>query len=334
MFPSLRMTTNVLSLFVIAACLGLSFLLSGMEAGVFALSRLRVRQQMRAGRASAKVLHGFLERPENFLWTILVGNTLVNFAILGWTVATLHGRFGHWLDSAAVFAVIVFLFYALFDLLPKMLFRLFPNRLCLLSAQPFRLVHLALRPVVALVESSSNTLLRWSGGKAFSGHLFGNREEFRQVMQESAQAFSSDERAMINRVLDLQSLTVRQITTPLADAVTVTTNMPLREALALARERGLTRMPAWELRDGVQRIAGLISLDAILYQARLDPESAVAEHVKPALFLDEDARLEVALRRMQRGGQRLAVVLGRDQREIGVLSLEDILKVVFGEVKL
>ena len=56
--------------------------------------------------------------------------------------------------------------------------------------------------------------------------------------------------------------------------------------------------------------------------------------MKPALFLDEEARLEVALRRMQRGGQRFAVVLGRDQREVGIVTLEDILKVIFGEVKL
>ena len=65
-------------------CLLLSFLLSGMEAGVFALSRLRVRRLARAGKPSAKLLQGFLERPEKFLWTILVGNTLANFLILGW----------------------------------------------------------------------------------------------------------------------------------------------------------------------------------------------------------------------------------------------------------
>ena len=64
-----------------------------MEAGVFALNRLRVRQLARAGRPSAKLLHDFLEHPENFLWTILVGNTLANFIILGWVVASLHNQF-------------------------------------------------------------------------------------------------------------------------------------------------------------------------------------------------------------------------------------------------
>ena len=77
------MTTQPLIWLLFGVCLALSFILSGMEAGVFALSRLRIRRQMRAGRKSARVLHNYLEAPENFLWTILVGNTVANFMILG-----------------------------------------------------------------------------------------------------------------------------------------------------------------------------------------------------------------------------------------------------------
>jgi len=58
----------------------------------------------------------------------------------------------------------------------------------------------------------------------------------------------------------------------------------------------------------------------------------VSAYIKPALFLEENLRLEVALRRLQRGGLRLAVVLGPDRREIGILSVQDVLKVVFGTV--
>src|SRR5881394_4046296 len=112
-----EMETTLLSSLMIAACLALSFLLSGMEAGVFALSRLRIRQQMRAGRGSAALLHDFLEHPENFPWTILVGNTLVNFLVLGWIVALLHRWFaGQVFIFAVLVGVTVFVFYALFDL--------------------------------------------------------------------------------------------------------------------------------------------------------------------------------------------------------------------------
>jgi CBS domain containing-hemolysin-like protein len=326
-------TTLILCLLVLA--LTLSFVLSGMEAGVFALSRLRIRRQVRAGKQSARLLYGYLENPENFLWTILVGNTVANFFILGWTVAVLQGALAQQrLLFVAAFSIIVFFFYAFFDLLPKTLFRQYPNRLCMALARPFRLIHLVLRPLVWLVEWASSVLLRWTGGKAFTGHLFGNREELRLVMQESAQAFSSEERVMINRVLDLQSLSVRQIMTPIEKAVTITSQMPVREVLALARERHFTRYPVWETRDGQRRIIGLLSLNTLLFLPEMDTTKPAAEFVKPALYLDEDLRVEVALRRMQRGGQRLAVVLGRDRKEIGIVGLEDVLKVIFGEMSL
>lgn len=316
-------------------CLALSFLLSGMEAGVFALSRMRVRQQMRAGRRSAEVLHGFLEDPENFLWTILVGNTVANFIILGMILVLLVEALpGHQVWFGIVFLVIVFLFYTLFDLLPKMLFRLYPNRLCLFWARPFRFIHVLLRPLVWLVEGISALLLRLTGGKAFTGHLFGNREELRFIMQESGGELTTEERTMINRVLDLQSLTVRHITKPIALAATVSMHTPINDVLAASRDRHVTRLPVWEARDGRRRIAGIISMVTILYSADLDAQKTAADFVRPALYVEEDLRLESALQRMQRSGQRLAVVLGRDQREIGIITLTDILKLLFGEVSL
>src|SRR5512138_3555338 len=96
---------------VFGGCVVISFVLSGMEAGVFALSRLRIRQQMRAGRRAARVLLQYLENPENFLWTILVGNTVANFFILGWLVVVLHAASWARLPLfIAAFSLAVFLF--------------------------------------------------------------------------------------------------------------------------------------------------------------------------------------------------------------------------------
>ncbi|HTA95658.1 MAG TPA: CNNM domain-containing protein [Verrucomicrobiae bacterium] len=329
------METGIFNWLVLILCLLLAFLLSGMEAGVFALNRLRVRRLARAGKPSAKLLNGFLEKPEKFLWTILVGNTLANFLILGFTLAKIHEWFlGNTILIVAIFAAAVFLFYAFFDLLPKMLFRAHPNQLCLGSARIFRLVNFILSPLVSIVEGVSQTILRVTGGQTFTGRLFGNREEMRAVMRESAPQFTSDEHAMINRVLDLQNFTVRQITTPLAQLVTIESQLPLGIALNLAREKKFSRLPVWEMRDGKNRIAGLLAIGPLLFRDDLDLQKPAAVQMTPALFLGEDTRLEVALRRMQRAGERLAIVLARDGHEIGVASLEDILKVMFGEVKL
>jgi CBS domain containing-hemolysin-like protein len=96
----------------------------------------------------------------------------------------------------------------------------------------------------------------------------------------------------------------------------------------------LSRLPVWETRDGRPCIAGLLMLGPLLYRADLDLQKPAALHMTPALFLGEDTRLEVALRRMQLAGERLAIVLAHDGNEMGIVSLEDILKLMFGEVKL
>jgi putative hemolysin len=329
------MNWNILNWCSLGLCLLLSFLLSGMEAGVFALNRLRVRRLARAGKPSAKLLQGFLENPEKFLWTILVGNTLANFLILGFLLAKIHEWFvGGRILVIVVFAVVVFLFYTFFDLLPKMLFRAHPNSLCLSAANPFRFINIALSPLVLIVADVSKAILKWTGGRAFTGRLFGNREEMRAVMQESAQALTSDERAMINRVLDLQNFSVGQIATPVAKMVAVEKDTPVGDAMKLAREKNISRLPVWELRDGRRRIAGLVAINALLFSPPLDLQSPAFTHMTPALFMEEDVRLEIALRRMQRAGQRLGIVLARDGGEAGIVTLEDILKLMFGEVKL
>ena len=320
---------------VFVFCLAISFLLSGMEAGVFALSRLRIRQRMRAGDPRAKALHGYLENPENFLWTILVGNTVANVLAISLGVLGLYDWSGDWpVLFGGALLVGGTLFYALCELLPKMLFRLYPNRMCMFVALPFRLIHLVLRPLVSLTAIFSRSVLRWSGGKRFTGHLFGNRDELRIVMQESAQGLSSEERTMINRVLDLQHLTVRQITVPMTKVVTASVETSVRELLALFRERGFSRLPVWKKEQARSHIVGIVSVNSLVFREKLDPNQTAGGLLEPALYFDNEMRLEVALRQMQRTGQRLAIVLGHDRTELGVISLQDILRVIFGEVSL
>jgi putative hemolysin len=315
--------------------LALSFFLSGMEAGVLALSRFRIRRQMRSGNRRAQLLHQYLENPESFLWTILVGNTLATVAAFSLVAIALFDVLrGRPAWFAVSFAALVFLYYALCDLLPKMLFRQFPNRLCLATAVPFRLLHAALAPLVAVITWASDVLLRVTGRQRFQARIFHSRREVRLAIQESAQILTSEERAMVNRVLDLQDLTVRSIVVPVHRIIGVTAGTRVAELLDICRRHPLSRLPLWS-EDGPQRrIVGIVSLSTFLYSDKFDPNESVAPYAKPPLTFREDVRLEDALRRMQRTRQRMAVVLGFDQRELGIVNLRDILKSIFGEVTL
>ncbi len=309
--------------------------MSGMEAGVQAISRLRVRQWVRQGNRKARVLNNFLERPENFLWTILVGNTMANFVAVCVLMIGLYEQFAGypWL-IASVLAVLLFLFYSFCDLLPKILFRQFPNRLSLYMVGPFRLIHLVLSPLVWGIERFANWVGQLAGGRVFTGQMFANRDEFRLVMQESAQGLTPEERTMIQSVLELQSLTVRQIMTPIETAVTITKDRQMSEVLKMCRERRVTRLPVLELVGKQRQLAGVLSLKHALYQEGFDEGKKVGDYLQSAVTLESEARLEVALQRLQRSGQRLAVVLGRDQRPIGLVTVQDIMRVMFGAVNL
>ena len=139
---------------------------------------------------------------------------------------------------------------------------------------------------------------------------------------------------MIGRVLELPSRTVGQAATPLAKTTTVRTDTPVSEVLSLVREKHLTRLPVWGAHDGHERIVGVLNVNHLLFQADLAPSRRAEEFMGPAVFLGERMKLDEALRRLQRSGRRLAIVLANDGREMGILSLEDILAGLFGEVKL
>jgi putative hemolysin len=314
-------------------CVGLSFLFSGMETGVLAMNRFRIRQRMKTGDRRAAVLHGFLENPEDFLWTILVGNTVVNFVIFSLGAIQFYYWLGQWPWLwALVFAAAVFAFYVLCELAPKTLFQRYPTRLSLSLALPFRWIHGILSPLVAVAGWFSHGLLHWTGGKAFTGRLFGSREELRFIMQESAPSLTSEEKSMINRVLDLPNWRVRHVMIPLSNTVTIDGSRPLGEALALCHERGLSRLPVVDTKS--KRISGVINLDYLLYHGDMDSTKPAHNYVQAPFFVTEELHLEEALRRMQKSGRRLAVVLTANQAESGIVSLQDILKVIFGEVTL
>jgi CBS domain containing-hemolysin-like protein len=325
--------TDLIALLSALLCVALSFLFSGMESGVLAMNRFRIRQRMRSGDRRAAILHGFLENPEDFLWTVLVGNTVVNFVIFSLGFMQLHNWLGRRpIGEGVVFVVGVFVFYIVCELAPKTLFQRHPNRLSLALAVPFRLIHRLLSPLVAVAAWFSRGLLHWTGGQAYTGRLFGSRDELRFVMQEASPSLTTEEKAMINRVLDLPNWRVRHVMVPMEDVTSVPAEMSVLKALDLCREKQLTRLPAIDAKT--RRIVGLVNLEHVLYLTDLDPARPVRDYLQPAFFLPEDLHLEEALRRMQNTGWRLAVVMGPHRREAGIITLPDILKVIFGEVTL
>jgi CBS domain containing-hemolysin-like protein len=223
------------------------------------------------------------------------------------------------------------LVFILTDLLPKTLFRQFPNRLCLSFLWLFRVVHLVLAPLVRLVERFAALLLFLTRGRTQTGRLFGNRDELRALLHESGGALIPGERALINRVLDAQNVTLARVTTPLAELPRLTTRSPVSEFLAAAREHHWDRLPVWDADPLQARVRGVVTLRRVLHEPVGD-DAPCGGFLSPAAFLPDSLRLDEALRRMQRGGSQAAVVLGPDGGERGFVTFDTLLHTLFGEV--
>ena len=233
----------------------------------------------REGNARAARLLEHLDQPEDTLWTILVGNTMAN-VILG-----LVGLYGLacWIDvkgynellrpteTAAVFwlAFLVgcLLFYTVCELLPKMVFRNYATRLCVILSGIYNWVELLLSPLVELLKSVSEVLLlapvegrRW-------GNLFGSREELRQLMTESGQSLSNDERVMIDRVLDLQKIPVRDWL-PFDELPEIKSDDRVMDSFGIVEP--YTRLPVWTESGSRRRIAGVVNLRRLIFLPETD----------------------------------------------------------------
>ena len=139
---------------------------------------------------------------------------------------------------------------------------------------------------------------------------------------------------MIARVFDLHNIAVRQIAIPFARLPSINSSDLVGDALARFRETPSNILPVWNADPRQRRIAGFLEARRVIYEPALQLSDAVSKFTSPAVYLDEDARVHDALRRMQRTGQRMAVVLSRERREVGLITVEEILKVIFGEVRL
>ena len=108
----------------------------------------------------------------------------------------------------------------------------------------------------------------------------------------------------------------------------------MEEGLRRFRETSFTTLPVWNSAGKGRRVAGFLADRTLLFKDALDSAEPLRRHLTPVLYFDEDVPVQEALRRFQKTGYRVAVVLSRANREIGVATLDSILKAIFGEVRL
>ena len=298
----------------------ISFFFAGIEAGLLSVDPVRLRNQVKQGKRAACRLDRLTKRPERLLVTVLLVTNFANIFGLLLLTKLLVSRFG---TSGFLLAFVIALPIYLFVLsvLPKSLFRRFPFRALAALGGVLEWFSILLWPVLEIGERARHLLLRRR--VAESGRIFIAREELKQfaVQSEREGSLTSTERAMIHNVVDFRNVRAADVMVPLEQAVTVTPETAIDEALRLSAAYSVDRIPV--ISPEGEAIGLVNTLDILLDETRRESLSRYMRRIVTARDAEPAYRIIQRLRAARLG---LAAVIDSQRKLIGIVTGEDAIK--------
>ena len=303
--------------FVLIFCLAVSFLVSGTEAGILSLNRLRLRHLARQKDRAAVQLQQLLERPTRLLVTALVITSFLNIVALVLLVNNLVGRFGR-PGYILTFVLGLPLFLLVVELLPKAIFRRVPYRKLASLAVLLDVASTFLTPVIFIGSLFAKSVL----GMKRPREIFAAREDLKYVTSEVERMgmLSSIERQMIHNVVDFRSVKVRDVLIDLSKVVTVRPETTIEQLVELSRQSRFDRYPVV---NAMGRIVGLVNVFDLLVDR--PSFSTVRHYVRRILTVQLDEQASIVLRRLRASPNSLAAVVDAEGHPAGIVSVEDLL---------
>ncbi len=324
-------------LILVLVLVAINALLTGTELALVSLRESQVKRLEESGGRRGRTLAQLTRDPNQFLATIQIGITLAGFlasATAAVSLAELLEGPLSFLGAAArpVSIVVVTLILAYFtlvfgELAPKRLAMQNTERWGLLAARPLAVMSTITRPIVWVLSRSTDLVVRLVGGNPDAGAVEMSAEEVRGIIAEHA-TFSPDQREIIEGALEAAERTLRQVLRPRADVVAVDGAMTCQEAALLLAEAGHSRAPVTAAGQDLDGVIGTVHVRHLVAR----PDEPVSAHTRPALFLPESVQVLDALRRMQADRQQLCLVVNEHGGTEGLVSLEDLVEELVGEI--
>jgi putative hemolysin len=304
----------------VALCLAVSFIFSGIEAGILSVNRVRLTHRARQRDRAALLLERLLAHPERLMITVLMVTNLANiFALVlvaDWLVARL-GQRGYLVALGIYLAV----YLLALELLPKSLFRRFPYRALAAVSTPLRIVDLLLTPVHLVGGLVQRVIFR--GRPVLQQRLYLGREDFKHFAAEGEKTgmLTKAEREMISNVVDFRGFTARDVMTPLDPGRVLRAEAPVSELLERSARASHDR---WLVSDGDGPVTGVVSAFEVLLEGRRDVNVGVYQRRVVSVAPDEPAYS--VLRKLRAARSTIATVSGPGRQPLGVLTWGDLIR--------
>lgn len=321
------MTSGLLFLGLFLLGLILTGFFAGYETGFVSCNPIRVRHRAeKENDPNAMRLLAYLNEPDRLLTTVLLGT---NLSMVMGTMAITEFLGSSWLSMAIATPVI--LVFA--EVMPKSIFRAHPTRLALWLLPVIRRFDVLLSPVAAPITWVSRRLLGTPHGQKPDTIriLMRSPEDMRVLVDESAfrGTLEEEEKEMIHSVMDLQTRLAKEVMVPRIDIEALPHTATRKELVALLKESGFTRIPVY--RDSIDEIVGVINgFDVLRDPAPENPD--ITRFVKTVLHVHDTMTLDEVLKELRDKRQAVAIVTDEYGGTYGLITIEDILEEIFGEI--
>ena len=316
---------------MLIALLVLSALFSSSETALTTVNRIRVRTLAGQGDKRAMTLLAVLQNPEKMLSVILIGNNVVNLYASSLATTVTLSLFGSKLVGVATgiltLAVLVF-----GEVAPKTMASRNAEQIALRAAGPVKVLMWLFTPLVFVVNNLARLVMKLFGADRPGKRELMTAEELRTIVQVGHEdgVIENSERKMIDNVFDFGDRNARDIMIPRIDMTCIDVEAGYDELMEVVREEKYTRIPVYK--ESADTIVGILNIKDLLFRAQ-DKPFRIAELMRKPLFTYEQKKTSELMVEMRKNYTNLAIVLDEYGVTAGMVTMEDILEEIVGEIR-
>ena len=318
-----------------AALVVLAGIFSAADAALASFSHARAGELLAEGRAGAKRLIGLLDDLPRYLNTALLLRMAAEVSAIVLVALQVDELMqgAWWASVLTAIAVMLLVSFVVVGVAPRTMGRQHAETVALLSAGPLSLITRVLGPIPQVLIALGNAL---TPGKGFREGPFSTESELRELVDlaEASSLIESEERRMIHSVFELGDTTAREVMVPRNDVVYVEKHKNLRQSLSLFLRSGYSRLPVVD--ENLDDIVGMAYLKDIVRRDFEAPDAEFTERIesvmRPVHWVPESKAVDGLLKEMQARRQHIAVVVDEYGGTAGLVTIEDILEEIVGEI--
>lgn len=339
---------TILGILSIPALVGLNAFFVAAEFALVAVRRTRIEQLLASGAKGARSALAAVDHLDRTIAATQLGITLSSLG-LGWVAEaalarSLSGAFAllpdpwswlarHSVAGSIAFVLITFMHVVFGELFPKTIALQTPDRVALWVAGPLGWFAFVSRPLIVVMNGTGNFFVRLCGFQPAPESLVHSVEELALLIEDTEEAgiLDADQAELVQNIFALSAKQVRDCMVPRPKMAAIEINTPLNSVLDKVREIGHTRLPVYE--GEVDNIVGIVNTKDLFFLLHQERVFVLEDAIYPAIFLKPEEEIGNALRLFRKAKRHMAVVRDEDGMVLGIITLEDVLEEIIGDIE-